>query len=114
MNSDHIRALDIGPNAPPTTLRTMAGYPGTPLATKIGIKPGHTLFLDAAPADLDLGDLAGVHVVRRLPRRADITLSFHTTLAGLERRLPQLFDRTRPPGWSGSAGRSCWHRRRSA
>jgi hypothetical protein len=76
----------------------MAGYSGTPLATKIGIKPGHTLFLDDAPAELDLGDLAGVHVVRRLPRRANVTLTFHTTLAGLARRLPQLFDRTETAG----------------
>jgi hypothetical protein len=76
----------------------MAGYSGTPLATKIGIRPDHTLFLDGAPHDLDLGDLADVHVVRRLPRRADITLTFHTTLASLERRLPTLFERTESAG----------------
>ncbi len=76
----------------------MAGYSGTPLATKIGIKPGLALFLDDAPDDLDLGDLAAVHVVRRLPRRVDITLTFHTTMASLERRLPQLFERTETAG----------------
>ncbi len=75
----------------------MAGYSGTPLVTKIGIKPGHTLFLDGAP-DLDLGDLAGVHVVRRLPREADVTLTFHTELAALEKRLPELFERTTTAG----------------
>ncbi len=75
----------------------MAGYSGTPLVTKLGIKPGHTLFLDGAP-DLVLGDLAGVHVVRRLPRQADVTLSFHTRLAALERRLPELFARTASAG----------------
>ena len=76
----------------------MAGYSGTPLAQKIGIKPGLTLFLDDAPDGLDLGDLAEVTVVRRLPRQADITLTFHTTMATLERRLPQLFDRTETAG----------------
>ncbi len=76
----------------------MAGYSGTPLAQKIGIKPGHTIFLDGAPEDLDLGDLADTHVVRRLPRRPDVSLTFHTTLAGLERRLPQLFERTETAG----------------
>ena len=75
----------------------MAGYSGTPLVTKLGIKPGHTLFLDGAP-DLDLGDLAGVHVVRRLPRQADVTLTFHTRLAALTRRLPELFERTSTAG----------------
>jgi hypothetical protein len=75
----------------------MAGYSGSPLVTKLGIKPGHTLFLDGAP-DLDLGDLAGVSVVRRLPRQADVTLTFHTQLAVLEKRLPQLFERTETAG----------------
>lgn len=75
----------------------MAGYSGTPLVTKLGIKPGHTLFLDGAP-DLDLGDLAGVRVVRRLPRQADVTLTFHTRFADLERRLPELFARTSTAG----------------
>ncbi len=75
----------------------MAGYSGTPLVTKLGVKPGHTLFLDGAP-DLDLGDLAGVTVVRRLPRQADVTLTFHTQLAALEKRLPQLFERTETAG----------------
>lgn len=76
----------------------MAGYSGTPLASKIGIEPGRTLFLDDAPDDLDLGDLAGVTVVRRLPRHTDITLTFHRSMATLERRLPRLFERTETAG----------------
>lgn len=76
----------------------MAGYSGTPLAQKLGIKPGHTLFLDNAPDELELGDLDGVTVVRRLPRQADISLTFHTTMASLERRLAGLFDRTETAG----------------
>jgi hypothetical protein len=75
----------------------MAGYSGTPLVTKIGIKPGHTVFLDGAPK-LDLGDLAGVNVVRRLPRQADVTITFHTKQAELISRLPRLFERTETAG----------------
>ncbi len=78
----------------------MSGYSSTPLVTKLGIKPGHTLLLDGGdriPA-LDLGDLAGVHVVRRLPREADVTLTFHTHLATLVPRLPLLLQRTATAG----------------
>lgn len=76
----------------------MAGYSGTPLPRKLGIAAGQVLFLDMAPADLDLGELQGTHVVRRLPRRADLILTFHTDLAGLHARLPALFERTATAG----------------
>jgi hypothetical protein len=75
----------------------MAGYSGTPLERKLGIREGHTLFLDGAPDDLVL-DAPGAHVVRRLPASADVTLTFHTTLAGLTARLPRLFERTSTAG----------------
>ena len=75
----------------------MAGYSGTPLARKIGIKDADVVFLDAAPDGLDL-DTGGARVVTRLPRTADVTLSFHTTYDGLARRLPTLFDRTATHG----------------
>ena len=68
----------------------MAGYSGTPLVTKLGIKHRpHPLPRWRTTNDLDLGDLAGVHVVRRLPRQADVTLTFHTQLAALVKRLPE-------------------------
>jgi len=75
----------------------MAGYSGTPLAKKIGIKDEHVVFLDGAPDDLDL-DTGGASVVTRLPRSADVTLTFHTTYAGLAARLPTLFERTTTAG----------------
>ena len=75
----------------------MAGYSGTPLARKIGIKDEHVVFLDGAPADLDL-DTGGARLVTRLPASADVTLSFHTTYDGLARRLPTLLDRTTTAG----------------
>ena len=75
----------------------MAGYSGTPLERKLGIRDGLTVFLDGAPDTLVL-DPAGAHVVRRLPASADVTLTFHTTLAGLTARLPVLLERTSTAG----------------
>lgn len=76
----------------------MAGYSGTPLPRKLGIRPGDTVFLDGAPAELGLGDLPEARVVRRLPREVDVTLTFHTTRVGLAGRLPTLFERTSTAG----------------
>ena len=76
----------------------MAGYSDTPLRRKLGIKDGHVVFLDRAPEGVDLGDLDGARVVRRLPRRADVTLVFALTSEQLGRRLPVLFDRTATDG----------------
>jgi len=75
----------------------MAGYSGTPLARKIGVKDEHVVFLDRAPADLDL-DTGAATVARRLPRSADVTLTFHTSYAALAERLPVLFERTTTAG----------------
>ncbi len=90
-----------------TTAR--AGYSGTPLPQKLGIKPDHVLLLDGQPDGLDLGDLPAATVVRRLPRRMDVTLTWHTSLASLEKRLPVLFDRTTTAGmvWV------CWPKKAS-
>jgi len=67
-----------------------AGYSGTPLAKKLGIKPGHRLLLLGAPEGFDLELPADVRVVRRASGKADVILSFHTERAALERRLPAL------------------------
>ena len=75
----------------------MAGYSGTPLVRKLGIRESHVVFLDGAPDGFDLDpelEVAGARVVGRLPASADVTLTFHTTLAGLTARLPVLFERT--------------------
>jgi hypothetical protein len=73
----------------------MAGYSGTPLVRKLGIRESHVVFLDGAPDGLDL-DVPGA--VRRLPLSADVTLTFHTSLAALTARLPVLFERTSTAG----------------
>ena len=70
---------------------------------KLGIKDDHVVLLDGAPADLELGDTGGAHLVRRLPpaskgQSADVTLTFHTSYDALATRLPTLFERTSTAG----------------
>jgi hypothetical protein len=67
-----------------------AGYSGTPLERKIGVRPGQAVFLDHAPDGFAL-DAA---TTTRLPRQVDIALTFHTRLRSLERRFPELVERT--------------------
>ena len=76
----------------------MAGYSGTPLLRKVGIKDEHVVLLDRAPDGLDLGE-TGARVLRRLPASGlDVTLTFHVRLAALEARLPVLMERTTTAG----------------
>ena len=75
----------------------MAGYSGTPLVRKLGIKDDHVVLLDGAPDDLDL-DGTGAQLVRRLPRSLDVALTFHTSYDVLAKRLPVLFERTSTAG----------------
>jgi hypothetical protein len=71
-----------------------AGYSGTPLAKKLGIKEGSSLVLLAAPDGFDdvlaetLPD--GVAVRTRAAGHADVVMSFHTSRADLAKRLPAL------------------------
>jgi hypothetical protein len=70
---------------------TTAGYSGTPLPRKLGIKPGHRVLLLAAPGGFELGELPErVRLVRRGSGTADVILSFHTARADLARRMPKL------------------------
>jgi hypothetical protein len=73
---------------------TAAGYSGTPLPKKLGIKPGHRVVLLSAPEQFESGTLGelpdGVKVARRLAGKADVIVSFHTARADLERRMPKL------------------------
>ena len=78
-----------------------AGYSGTPLVKKLGIKPGATIGLIGAPDDFDhtLGELPdGVAVRRRLRGPLDVIVAFYVDRAALERRLPALRDALAPPG----------------
>jgi len=81
-----------------------AGYSGTPLAKKLGVKDGHVVLLDRLPAGLDLGLPPEVTVVRRVRAGLDLTVTFHHKAATLADRLPVLFEHTVTNGmvWA------CW------
>ena len=64
-----------------------AGYSGTPLERKLGIKPDSRVLLLAAPEGFAL---EGVEPIRRAQGLADVILSFHTERREFERRLPVL------------------------
>jgi hypothetical protein len=71
-----------------------AGYSGTPLPRKLGVKDGHVVLLDRLPDGLDLGLPPTAIVVHRLRGDLDVTVTFHMVLATLVKRLPVLFDHT--------------------
>jgi hypothetical protein len=79
-----------------------AGYSGTPLPRKLGIKPGARVALIGAPAgfDLTLGLLPDdVSVSRRLGRGSrDVIVAFFSRRVMLERRLPALRAALDPAG----------------
>jgi hypothetical protein len=67
----------------------MAGYSGTPLAQKLGIKPGSAIFVVAAPGHYDelLAPLPeGVKRVRKIDA-ADVAHFFETSRARMEKDL---------------------------
>jgi hypothetical protein len=69
----------------------VAGYSGTPLARKLGIKPEARVGLVSAPDGFEqvLGELPpGVVLRRRLVGAFDVIVAFGTRRAELERRLP--------------------------
>lgn len=84
---------------------SLAGYSGTPLVQKLGIKPGHVVVQLGGPEGL-LGEIG---IRRRLPAHADVVLFFTTERAVLERRLPALRAAIEPAAslWV------CWPKRAS-
>ena len=85
-----------------------AGYSGTPLERKLGLKPGMTAVMLDAPDGLGL-DLAGVTVKRALRGHADIVLCFVIARRDLERRAARLRTAIAPDGmvWV------CWPKKAS-
>jgi hypothetical protein len=71
-------------------MMTAAGYSGTPLARKIGIKPGHRLALLNAPARWRIPDLPPDVDVVDESADADVVLAFFRTHAGLAEDAPPL------------------------
>jgi hypothetical protein len=71
----------------------VTGYSGTPLPTKLGIRPGHRVAFPGAPDGLEelLGELPeGVSVRGRARGPLDVIVFFTRRRADLERRLPAL------------------------
>ena len=79
--------MDQGPRHP-------SGYSGTPLAVKLGIRPGHLVALVGAPPDFRplLGELPGTEVSDGLEpgARLDVIVFFAPWRTGLEAELGQL------------------------
>ena len=78
----------------------MAGYSGTPLPRKLGIKPGHRVLALGAPegfVDGTLGELPDGVALRTTARgSADVIVSFHDRRAELARRMPRLRELMEP------------------
>ena len=69
----------------------MAGYSGTPLHKKLGIKPGHVVALIGAPEGWSIGALPdGVVIRTRAAGALDVIVAFFDDRIKLERRLPSL------------------------
>ncbi len=74
----------------------MAGYPGTPLARKLGIGPGSAVLFDGAPTGFAID---GVPASRRAGAGPyDVILCFCPDRARLVRRWPALHRLTTPAG----------------
>ena len=85
----------------------MAGYSGTPLSQKLGIKPGARLHLINAPADfaVTLGPLpAAVEQVGGSAKNLDLAVLFVTAMADLQKHFPRWRHDWHRPGCSGSLG----------
>lgn len=72
-----------------------AGYSGTPLAKKLGLKEGHKLLLVGAPTGWYVPDLPDeveirnrANTLRAGDLQADVVIAFFTAAAGLVRRGP--------------------------
>jgi hypothetical protein len=85
----------------------MSGYSGTPLARKLGVKPGHVLALVDAPAGWAVPELPDGVDVRTDAGSADVVILFLSRLADLD--LTELRQRIFPAGmiwvaWPRRAG----------
>lgn len=74
-----------------------AGYSGTPLAKKIGIKSGHRVVLRHAPRRWRIPDLPpDVTIATDATESADVVLAFYRELADLADEAPVLATRLTP------------------
>jgi len=77
----------------------MAGYAGTPLCRKLGIKDGHLVAVLGEPAGWTIEGLPPTVLMRRRARGPlDVIIAFFARRAVLERRLPALVRALRADG----------------
>ncbi len=90
------RAVAHPPAAPVVPGSVMAGYSGTPLPKKLGIKPGSTVALAGAPSGVEatLGELPEGAALRKSARADnDLLLWFVRSRRDLERRVAAMGER---------------------
>jgi len=89
-----------------------AGYSATPLAAKLGLRPGARVAWPHAPEGFEalLGELPeGTRVLRSARERMDLVVCFVTRRSQLAARLPRLREAIRPDGMCWAA----WPKRSS-
>jgi hypothetical protein len=88
-----------------------AGYPGTPQARKLGLKPGHRVALDEPPDGWELQEPPGGLLDADPDGAADLVLAFFRTAAEIPDRLPGLARRIFPAGaiWAAWPRRAAGH-----
>jgi hypothetical protein len=84
----------------------MAGYSGTPLLQKLGIKPGHRVSTVNAPTEFDkeLGPLPeGATYVGATAKNVGVIVCFVKSQANYQKQLPALANRIKADGiiWIG-------------
>jgi hypothetical protein len=78
----------------------MAGYSGTPLAQKLGIKEGQRIALVGAPSGFaaSLEPLPPVAIATALRGKLDLVVLFVSARTELARRIPSVISRLEPAG----------------
>lgn len=95
------RAIAHPPQKPVQTASVLAGYSGTPLPKKLGIKPDFTVGLIGAPGDFEgtLGQLPKGVTLRRPARgNCDLLIWFPVSRKELERKVEEMGAATGPGG----------------
>jgi hypothetical protein len=94
------QAIAKPPASPVVPASNLAGYSGTPLPKKLGVKPHSTVALVGAPKDFEktLGELPeGVRLKKRADRACDLIIWF-------VRMRAELYDRVKEMGELTGAG----------
>ncbi|MGE5323319.1 MAG: DUF3052 domain-containing protein [Actinomycetota bacterium] len=79
----------------------MAGYSGTPLIQKIGVRPGHRIMVRNQPPTFfkELGPMPeGAQYSTKPSGRANVVICFSERKAELEKNFPSLADKLVPDG----------------